>query len=34
MIMLGIRIKMKNSWSIDKESDYSESIRLLNIMYK
>ena len=29
-----IRIKMKNSCSIDKESNYSKSIRLLNIIYK
>lgn len=27
---VGIRIKMKNSCSIDKESNYSKSIRLLN----
>ena len=25
---------MKNSCSIDKESNYSKSIRLLNIMYR
>lgn len=29
-----IRIKMKNSYSIDKESNYSKSIRLLNIIYR
>ena len=29
-----IRIKMKNSCSIDKESNYSKSIRLLNIIYR
>lgn len=29
-----IIIKMKNSCSIDKESNYSKSIRLLNIIYK
>ena len=29
-----IRIKMENSCFIDKESNYSKSIRLLNIIYK
>ena len=29
-----IIIKMKNSCSIDKESNYSKSIRLLNIIYR
>ena len=28
------RIKMKNSCSIDKGSNYSKSIKLLNIIYK
>lgn len=27
-------MKMKNSCSIDKESNYSKSIRLLNIIYR
>ena len=31
---VGIKIKMKNSCSIDKESNYSKSIRLLNIIYR
>lgn len=29
-----IRIKMENSCFIDKESNYSKSIRLLNIIYR
>ena len=29
-----IRIKMKNSCSIDKGNNYSKSIRLLNIIYR
>lgn len=31
---VGIKIKMKNSCFIDKESNYSKSIRLLNIIYR
>lgn len=31
---VGIKIKMKNSCSIDKGNNYSKSIRLLNIIYK
>ena len=31
---IGIKIKMKNSCFIDKESNYSKSIRLLNIIYR
>lgn len=31
---VGIKIKMKNSWSIDKGNNYSKGIRLLNIIYK
>ena len=31
---VGIKIKMKNSCSIDKENNYSKSIRLLNIIYR
>lgn len=31
---VGIKIKMKNSCSIDKGNNYSKSIRLLNIIYR
>lgn len=31
---VGIKIKMKNSCFIDKGSNYSKSIRLLNIIYR
>lgn len=30
---VGIKIKMKNSCSIDKGNNYSKSIRLLNIIW-
>lgn len=34
MIVLGIKIKMKNSCSIDKGNNYSKSIGLVNIIYR